>query len=372
MAERPPRVAERPPDTLADPTSHRKRSCSIMKVAWRQCVRITRSCCQGALVKETEPSSSTKAWGDPDLDRYRLPASIWRALESGHVMLVRMTWLIEYSRRGGILTRRQDLPPEAFISLRELQDLYGEGNPDSVLPIIAISYCWETASHPDPHGTQLAKIASTMEAQRSLYAKFFGEMGVMMDWISMYQKERTPQEQLGFQFALTETMDLWYAHQGTTVYMLTAPPERSGRSYSDSGWPTYERCSAEQIKKFFLLEAKWKLCMDLGREDVKDMEQQRAWPIGPEDFDTLIETKKFTNGADSNAVKMLFRKMSAKQLGGIKKLDFFSMKTPNVTDCERLGRCLNLCRQLETLDLAGTGLAEGKSTKSELLLSPSA
>ena len=64
--------------------------------------------------------------------------------------------------------------------------------------------------------------------------------------------------------------------------------------------------------------------------------------------------------------------MSAKQLGGIKKLDFFSMKTPNVTDCQRLGRCLNLCRQLETLDLAGTGLAEGKSTKIELLRSPSA
>eukprot|EP00966_Prymnesium_polylepis_P060846 1411252-Prymnesium_polylepis.1 len=46
-------------------------------------------------------------------------------------------------------------------------------------------------------------------------------------------------------------MDLWYAHQGTTVYMLTKLPEGSERKVGneESGWTTYERCSAEQIKK---------------------------------------------------------------------------------------------------------------------------
>ena len=49
---------------------------------------------------------------------------------------------------------------------------------------------------------------------------------------------------------------------------------------------------------------------------------ERNWPIGPDDFDELIETKTFTNGADKEAVKALFRKMSVNQLGGIKTLDF--------------------------------------------------
>ena len=35
-------------------------------------------------------------------------------------------------------------------------------------------------------------------------------------------------------------MDLWYAHQGTTVYLLTELPDGSKRKvgYSDSGWTT--------------------------------------------------------------------------------------------------------------------------------------
>ena len=68
--------------------------------------------------------------------------------------------------------------------------------------------------------------------------------------------------------ALHETMDLWYAHQGTTVLLVTKLPEGSSRrvGYDDSGWTTYERCSAEQIKKFFMIGGKctWKLVLDLG------------------------------------------------------------------------------------------------------------
>ena len=109
-------------------------------------------------------------------------------------------------------------------------------------------------------------------------------MGVFWDWLSIYQKDkdgnRTPFEQEGFRYALHETMDLWYAHQGTTVYMLTQLPEGSMRKvgYVDSGWTTYERCSAEQIKKF-LMDAKWKLVLDLGAEG--DAAEARNWPVGP-------------------------------------------------------------------------------------------
>ena len=212
----------------------------------------------------------------------------------------------------------------------------------------------------------------------------FVDMGVFWDWLSIYQKDprlwtpacmkagneltpseaeekhkyessRTEEEVVGFRYALHETMDLWYAHQGTTVYMLTELPEGSKRKvkYVDSGWTTYERCSAEQIKKVHLWRASWKLVLDLG---VKDAANARNWPIGPDDFDVMIESKIFTNGADQQAVKALFRKMSVNQLGGIKELDFTGIAAPTTEDGQRLGGCLNLCKNLKKLDLSSVGM----------------
>ncbi len=53
----------------------------------------------------------------------------------------------------------------------------------------------------------------------------------------------------------------------TLQNLLTTLPEGCARQvgYGDSGWTTYERCSAEQIKKFFLYYAKWKLVPALPR-----------------------------------------------------------------------------------------------------------
>jgi hypothetical protein len=122
-----------------------------------------------------------------------------------------------------------------------------------------------------------------------------------------YEASRTEEEKVGFRFALDETMDLWYAHQGTTVYMLTELPAGSERKvgYEESGWTTYERCSAEQIKKVYLFYAKWNLVLDLGTGATEAKAAGRRWPVGPDDFEALIETKKFTNGADKGAVTSL-------------------------------------------------------------------
>jgi len=70
----------------------------------------------------------------------------------------------------------------------------------------------------------------------------------------------------------------------------------------------------------------------------------------------LIESKKFTNGADKNAVKALFRKMSVRQLGGIKGLDFDGMRSLTKDNASCLAGCLNLCVSLVTLDLRNVGL----------------
>ena len=322
-----------------------------------------------------------------------------------------MSWLIQHAKKNEILPRKQELPEEAFMSVQELKDIYGDGNKDGVLPIVVISFCWDTASHPDPSGKQLKTVAAKMEEERAKYEKLFSDMGVFWDWLSINQKDprlfdksetpeakpeadratferdlkekrkfyggqqyeqsRTPEEKKSFDYALHETMDLWYAHQGTTVYMLTKLPEGSTRTngYFNSGWTTYERCSAEQIKKVYLFEAKWKLVLDLGAENA---EKARNWPIGPEDFDQMIGQKHFTNGADTKVVKELFRKMSNAQLGSIKVLDFTGIAAPTTQDARRLGGCLNLCKNLETLDLTSVAFGDDACKEAFSMLSKGA
>eukprot|EP00966_Prymnesium_polylepis_P093995 2175859-Prymnesium_polylepis.1 len=51
--------------------------------------------------------------------------------------------------------------------------------------------------------------------------------------------------------------------------------------------------------------------------------------------------------------------MSMKQLGGIKVLGFGGIAAPRVEDAQSLGRCLNLCSDLETLTFIGVGMSDG-------------
>ena len=222
----------------------------------------------------------------------------------------------------------------------------------------------------DPNETPDAKPDSEQAAfinDLKARRKFFGG--------AAYEASRTDEEKEAFQFALTETMDLWYSHQGTTVYMLTILPEGTLRTvgYDDSGWTTYERHSAEQIKKVWLRYAPWKLVLDLGAgEDAYEQAKGRNWPMDPDGFDVLVETKSFTNGADKEAVKKLFRKMSIGQLSGVTKLDFQGMSPPLVSDAAQLGRCLSLCKCLAVCSLNAVELTDEGGTTLFSILNTSA
>ena len=142
--------------------------------------------------------------------RYRDHDSIWAALEGdgdkvrpGDVRLISLNWLMALAERGGVLPRRQDLPEEAFLSSAQLRRIeqgarrgfglagFGEAfervskepslssilaffvsffgrkrNPDGLLPIISVSYCWLEAAHPDREGRQLQLLCRKL---RGLY-----------------------------------------------------------------------------------------------------------------------------------------------------------------------------------------------------------
>ena len=159
----------------------------------------------GLLHARERPRSNTN-----DGARYREHASIWAALEGdgdkvrpGDVRLISLNWLMARAERGDVLPRRQDLPEEAFLSSAQLRrieqgarrgfDLAGfeeaterlskepslssflgwfasfvvrKRNPDGLLPIISLSYCWLEAAHPDREGRQLQLLCRKL---RGLY-----------------------------------------------------------------------------------------------------------------------------------------------------------------------------------------------------------
>ena len=105
------------------------------------------------------------------------------------------------------------------------------------------------------------------------------------------------------------------------------------------------------------MDLSFKLVLDLGAAEGEE-EAQRGWPVGPDDFDVMIEARSFTNGADKAAVKTLYRKTSTNQLGGVTQLDFDGMAAPSVEEARRLGGCLNLCVNLQRLFLSWVGMSD--------------
>ena len=76
---------------------------------------------QECCVRAPAAHTLTAYVNDEHVEEYTRPDSIWAALESRDVLLVRSSWMIMRSKEGRPLPRRQELPPEAFISLEELQ-----------------------------------------------------------------------------------------------------------------------------------------------------------------------------------------------------------------------------------------------------------
>jgi len=119
---------------------------------------------------------------------------------------------------------------------------------------------------------QLSLVAAALERDLPKFAmpgalgfKGFNAVGVMWDWASLYQPPfASADEEASFCHARDDTMDIWFAHQGTAVYMLTQHPKARGAArshgYRESGWTTFERCCAEQLKHCFLTDCRSELC----------------------------------------------------------------------------------------------------------------
>ena len=271
------------------------------------------------------------------------------------------------------------------------------------------------------------------------------DFGVFIDYSSLYQHprgnedcndclrlasahdrclrhKRTDAQAASFKRALHE-MDLLYAHQHSCVWRLTRRlPGQTHRPYLERGWPWFETAVSWLVKPNYH-------CLDLGSDRAvrcaiqgfqhdegrrsrtlrfegrlrtpKELLKLASYenpdepgmlavltgmrrpPLLPDVFAALLDKRTvFTNGADSNVVKLLYTRVATSVLSGVTQLDFqipdpeYSLDALEIEEAQaagvsvrsligwgaveggELGAALSWCGRLESLILDGNCLGE--------------
>ena len=280
-------------------------------------------------------------------------------------------------RRKLRLPRRQDLErdePDAFYSAEEVRRLETNDRQEDYgftqLSIVSVSHAWETSVHPDPRGANLLLLVDAIKrAQTTPEETAIGKakllpssLAVFFDFCSLFQrdptlfeasetpeakeegeerdafiaalkaktafyggeaydKSRSEAEGRPFKAAL-DNMEVWYAHAGTTVVLLTETPEGSSAlAYLLRGWPTFESSVAMLIKPY-LGQYTWPSLIDVS---LRASKCKRFAPLTPDGMHTLLMEKKFTNGADREVVVKLYTNVAERCIYPAKELDYYGM-----------------------------------------------
>ena len=290
--------------------------------------------------------------------KYTDPEELWIALEAGGgdaTTILRASWFKK--QRGGRLPKRgEPLPPEATITVAELRAIakaskckYG------ALPVIALSHFWRTKEHPDPDGETMELVITALEQRwKEFEAKGVTDLGIIIDWSALWQAPRTPEQSIVFGIGL-KGINLWYAHQGSTVWLITSGTDRvKGLAYWDKGWTSFEFALALLIKPANSSALKdWPQVVDLGKEGAAQISFARPVLSEPLAFfgGHAYGDKTYTNGADRDEiVAPKFQETMFQVMGGVKELNFGRLKWGDA-EIKALAVVLPLCGQLTKLQV---------------------
>ena len=166
----------------------------------------------------------------------------------GAVALLDAHWVLAHASRGGRLTRRQEMPPEAFITLAELR---AAGCPEGTLPVLACTHAWQGADEPDADGSQQRLLVNFLKAATALTPECVGNplaaslgpagtqrWGVFIPFSSMHQRARPDEEHAAEDALFHEALmsvDRWYVHAHTLVLRLAHLGAHYGASMTPPG-----------------------------------------------------------------------------------------------------------------------------------------
>ncbi|EOD38884.1 hypothetical protein EMIHUDRAFT_223995 [Emiliania huxleyi CCMP1516] len=283
--------------------------------------------------------------GKLELWRKRGGGDLEPVLASSAVAVLDAQWVISHAEAGGVLTHRQALPKEAFLSFADLVEATGEYG---YLPVAALSYPWLTKDHPDPRGANLARVARALKALLSDHP-VFGKpvnprLGVFWDFGSLHQHPdppngvlRTEEQNALFKQGLS-CLGTLYSHPKTYVLRLTSFPDghkaedqaegTNVAKYFDRGWCSTENAWASLTKagQLSLDLGKMRAGVEYGYGSLIDdcvQDGGRRPPLLPSAFAAELEKKSFTNGKDDKPlVKQLYEAAFKEQFGKATVLNY--------------------------------------------------
>jgi len=282
------------------------------------------------------------------------------------VALVDARFLVALANAGGLLHRRQDLPPEAFIDLKHLQRMpLGWGS----LRVVCVSHPWLQPDHPDPKGSTLYLLARVLDKFLAFTGNGTCTWAVFLDFCSLHQKDssgrRTEAEQSLFATALGRLSDL-YSHPRSFLLKVTALPEgypdgfvfptgitANTADYHGRGWCFCEASMGALVKQS---DKVLDLSLFSGAANnleglVEECRAMRPPPLPPVEFASQLEAKSFTSKkADLETVSKLYEMAFTSRVGRVEKLGFGNLGWGD-EQAIVLSRALFLAGSLEHLDL---------------------
>lgn len=195
------------------------------------------------------------------------------SIRSGALRLLDATWLVHHSVMAmkvpsykGTISRRQDLPEEAFLPVDVVIASTKVSDIDfsKRVRIICLSYMWLDPSHPDPQGWTLGLLVRKLKEiiKNDLLNSQTCRWGIFWDFASLHQKPRNAEQEKLFRQGL-DALSLLYSHPYTHVYKVTKfPPDypkgyavatlnesqHATNPYDRRGWTFTESCWANLTK----------------------------------------------------------------------------------------------------------------------------
>lgn len=241
------------------------------------------------------------------------------------------------------------------------------------------------------------------------------DFALFIDFASMHQHgagKRTKSEDLLFRRALG-SLDVIYGHHDCMTFLTTTLPagvsEGHLLGYEDRGWPTFERAVSECIKPSHA-------CVDLGgihlrriqsvgeghllgkmigdpasvrpavrfqlgeaglasilKQEVCSIDgtrRTRKPPLASADFNALLATKTFTNGADRSTVEGLYQKTMINLLSSVSDVAYTGHHWGQA-EWAAFGRSLSLHTAMKTLSISDCRSMDGAAGSLHAVCPPS-
>uniref|UniRef100_A0A0G4F8L8 Uncharacterized protein n=1 Tax=Chromera velia CCMP2878 TaxID=1169474 RepID=A0A0G4F8L8_9ALVE len=233
--------------------------------------------------------------------------------------------------------------------------------------IVCLSYAWLSKDHPDPDLFHLKRLVKDIRGRWWARGDRADKVVVFWDLMSLFQKPRDETQNELFKEALND-LEILYSSPHTRVCKSTGVPADS-IAYALRGWPCFETFitgfkSPRLVLHLSTLEGE-DFERESERETVAQSKQSVQMPACPEEFNSVLDTKKFTNGADAEIVKDLYRGFVFRPARSLKHVQLSGRVLLGDAELQSLVDLLRFLRtntflpaSVESVDLSRTGVTD--------------